>query len=157
MTADTHVLGGALAGTAFALCTNTQPLLMTGIAAVAALIPDIDTCTSRMGRKLFPVSLVLQATVGHRTVFHAPLPYIVLSGILTLIFPGSAVYLAAGFIGILSHLLLDLLTVEGIPLLYPLPGRVHLLPIRTRGLGELLVRAVLLVSLFLAYKNILGV
>lgn len=50
-------------------------------------------------------------------------------------------------VGILSHLLLDTLNPEGIMWLYPVrKQRFHLLSIKTDSVGELLVRAVLVVA-----------
>ena len=72
MIAGTHVafatalyLGGA------ALFEYPPDPVAWGLAAAAALLPDIDLPTSRLGRMLFWISTRLEREHGHRTLTHS--------------------------------------------------------------------------------------
>jgi inner membrane protein len=74
---------------------------------VGALLPDIDTEKSLLGR------FISVGRFGHRTATHS---------LLALALSGLGVWFPLGrafFLGYLSHLILDMLTPQGITLLYP--------------------------------------
>ncbi|KYH30653.1 inner membrane protein YdjM [Moorella mulderi DSM 14980] len=141
MTGKTHAAAGAFAG-ALAGRLIGDPLTGMAIGAVAALLPDVDHPGSYVGRRLRPVSVLLEMAAGHRTVTHT-VWFCAVVGILaalvsTLARPYTAVlhlpwwptWPAAGldaFLGALSHLALDALTRSGVEPLAPL------LPLRLRG------------------------
>jgi len=52
---------------------------------------------------------------------------------------GVSIYATAAGLGYVSHLVLDGLTVQGIPLLWPSGRRFRLLGLTTGGIGELVV------------------
>lgn len=69
MTGITHVAVGAFFG-ALAGHAIGQPEAGLAVGALAALLPDIDTAGSIVGRRVRPVSMSLEALAGHRTVCH---------------------------------------------------------------------------------------
>lgn len=101
MNAKTHILIGGMAGF-YAYPTVTG--FVSG--AFCALLPDIDKANSKLGRKVWPLSLFLERAVGHRTITHS---WIVL---LLPALPFFSLHPAIGhacLYGILSHLLSDML------------------------------------------------
>ncbi|HUW65868.1 MAG TPA: metal-dependent hydrolase [Spirochaetia bacterium] len=151
MMGRTHLLAGAAVG---ALVFPANPLLGMVAAGVAALLPDIDSPGSTMGRKVWPVAATLRGTVGHRTLTHT----VWFCGLVAVLgaFVGSRLHLAvmmmalAGFLGSASHLVLDGLTVSGVQPF--LPAAWHPRGIfRTGRLGEYgVMLAFLILDVYLA-------
>lgn len=118
---------------------------------IGSLLPDIDHPTSLAGSKVKPLSYFLNKSIGHRTYTHALIAVAILVAITTGIFfySGSnspafifSISVTGGWIG---HILLDMLTKEGVPLLYPfIKKRLSLLPIRTNSIWENLFMLLLL-------------
>ena len=120
-----------------------QALALAGAAAVVgALLPDVDsdesvirqaTGTARSGGCVGKLaSLGISAiTGGHRVGTHTAVAWLVISAIAWAVGRvANLPYIAIAFsVGYLSHLLADALTVEGVPLFWPLTKRrVCLLP-----------------------------
>ncbi|WCK57721.1 metal-dependent hydrolase (plasmid) [Aneurinibacillus sp. Ricciae_BoGa-3] len=166
MNYKTHVIGGFSAGV-FAneyLLPHTNalyhlsPILMGSIfvagSVMGSKVPDIDHRGSHTGRNHQVASFAVNTMFGHRGITHSPIFVMGMMALLMFlskmflsgIFQALGNYFAIGFgIGIASHLLLDALTVGGIPLLYPFSKKkFHMLPLRTGGFLEK-VFAVLLV------------
>lgn len=120
ITGKTHIAGGIFAGALIAQYLHLGVVETAGImsmTAAAALIPDIDTESSKIGAVTRPVSTIISRIFGHRKLFHAPLVYALLALALRESLP---VTLYLGLVGgVLSHLLLDGMTRRGIPWLYP--------------------------------------
>lgn len=170
MTGKTHAAAGAFAG-ALAGRLAGDPLTGVAVGALAALLPDVDHPGSWAGRRLRPVSVLLELTAGHRTVTHtvwfciavgvlAALasvfvrPYAATLG-LTFVrwppWPAAGLY---AFLGSLSHLALDACTRSGVEPLVPL------LPLRLRGpleTGDPLVELPAAAMLALAALRLAGV
>lgn len=142
MLGKTHLMVGALAGAA--LAANLQADIPTSIGmwaagGLGALLADIDTPGSMISRRARPARLLV-FWLKHRGVTHS---------LLILCFVGLLAYrLAAEFgialaLGHASHLLADMMTKDGVPLLWPYPRRLHVLPpffrLTTGGLIEQLV------------------
>ena len=114
---------------------------------LGALAPDLDAERSEIKSTLGllgSASGVLLSLFGirHRGLTHYGLTAVlvfIISSLLGWRLGYPDVGLAFG-LGYLSHLLADALTLSGVPLLWPLPGNVHLLPrplrLRTGGLAE---------------------
>jgi inner membrane protein len=137
----THFIAGATAG--LLISGATQPktaLLAAGVSGIAALMPDIDSPVSKIGCKVPILSWLIRVTVGHRGVFHSLLAALVFSATLSL-FPLLESYFWPLFYGYVSHLLMDALNPEGVPLFWPLPIRVSipLVHMHTGGVIEKLV------------------
>ena len=136
MNGETHKLAGVCTGIVASSFLLNQPyttekILLTGVliggSILGSLVPDIDHRQSKLGNKMKITSFIVNKLCGHRKLTHAPLLYIILFTIL--LFPTilSGNFLNTFyfnlffgiFIGIISHLFLDSLTISGIPLLYP--------------------------------------
>jgi membrane-bound metal-dependent hydrolase YbcI (DUF457 family) len=127
MQAATHIAGAALTAAiarGFGLEIGPPEVLAL---VVGSLLPDIDTTTSGVGKFLKPASRWIESKYGHRTVTHSLLFAVLVSALLL---PLGANLCVALFLGICSHLLLDTLNVNGVPLLWPvrlmfwfMPGR----------------------------------
>ena len=63
------------------ITTGTANLELLGVAALASLLPDIDTSKSYIGRLFFPISQWLEANTVHRGITHSFLA----TGVLTLV------------------------------------------------------------------------
>ena len=174
MTGKSHLLIGLMSTAAvhriyFNLADNWLEVALVGaVAAVGALLPDIDsdestirqaTGTARSNGCIGRVaSALLRVFGGHRVLTHTLVMWLALSAIAW--FVGNALgvnALAVAFsVGYLSHLIADAVTVDGIPALWPISQRrVCLLPsfiaVRTGGIfeyGLLVVMGVWLVGLW---------
>lgn len=155
-----HAICGLLAGAAFHIIVRPlAPALVdlvpvAGMLLVASLLPDVDsdessirqaTGTARhrgVGGRL--VSFVIKLLGGHRGAFtHSLLAWAFATFWVGVYFHGNMLMVAFG-IGYLSHLLADALTVQGVPLLWPIIGRrisflPHAIAIRTGGVVEQVV------------------
>lgn len=142
MLGRTHATIGLAAGAALAVELKADiPTVgvMCLLGAVGGLLADIDTPHSLISNQVWPARLLL-FWVKHRGVTHS----LILLGIVTVLaqkylgFYGLA--LGAGYA---SHLLGDMATREGVPLLWPYGRRLHILPpglrLTTGGLMESLV------------------
>lgn len=148
MTGRTHDLA-AFTALNFIVTTQIVPAMSfsTAIIAVSAcllggLTPDIDNKTSDFWDKL-PAgnffSGLIQPFIGkHRKISHSFLgviffgllsKYLLILASQTLIVNMDIVWISF-MIGFVSHLLMDALTTEGVPLLFPLPFNFGFPPIR---------------------------
>lgn len=96
-------------------------VLCMAACAFGALLPDIDNPTSRVGRRIKPVSYLINKVFGHRGFTHAPfcLLLLLLASSFLLHLP-YYFYISSGFaIGYLGHIYLDMFTTGGVPLLFP--------------------------------------
>ncbi|RHW39468.1 hypothetical protein D1B33_01085 [Lysinibacillus yapensis] len=140
MNKPAHLMGGLTAG--IAVLKNiestvpqiglTDAMVSGGVvlcgALLGSLLPDIDHRNSYIGRKLKVASFIISKTLGHRSVIHTPLVIFAFSALLYFFskeLTGQSQVLSSYFImglsaGMWSHLLLDMMTRRGIPLLYPI-------------------------------------
>lgn len=93
-------------------------LIFIGGAVLGGLLPDIDHPKSFLGNVIVPLSAIIKATVGHRTLTHSLL-FTAIIGMMISIFN-----ITLGFgiaVGMISHIVLDLLTPKskGVAFLYP--------------------------------------
>ena len=137
MMGKTHKLGGVCTGLIASSILIQQPYTVEKLAicstiiamsAIGSMWPDIDQRNSTIGKKHKITSTIVSTFCKHRGITHAPLMYFllftILFGILNKIqIPVIKTYLISGafglLIGIMSHLLLDMITHDGIPLCYP--------------------------------------
>lgn len=156
MRGRTHLIVGTAAGVATALAVPVEDDMMRlGIFAatvVGSLFPDIDNTQSKLGRKIKPISIILNKLFGHRGFVHSPCNLI-------LIFAAAIIFMAVfenftylpvliGFsIGFITHMILDAITKGGIPFLYPFSKkRYNFTIIKTGGIGEALFLGVFLLA-----------
>lgn len=137
MLGRTHQIGGLTAGIAVGtyilhlpLQPDTVSVIFTLLASsvVGGLFPDIDHQNSKIGRSMRPVSRAVSKTLGHRGMTHTLLfnlmiPLVAILFANVMIPPGWRTLTDMAIIGFTagyaSHLLLDSLTPQGVPLLAP--------------------------------------
>jgi inner membrane protein len=150
MTGRTHDLAAITAlGAVYLVLTPTQTLtLATVLVAILAnqiggIAPDIDQPTAPFWRNLpigGPIGRAFDKLLGgHRFLTHSLLG-VILFGLLThwllqLLHPimptiDSQVVWIAFMIGLISHLVMDMFTKEGVPWLLPVPIKFGLPPLR---------------------------
>lgn len=167
MTGRTHRIGGLCTGILISnlyigtnLTSNNLKLslLFTGACVLGSLIPDIDHRGSTISNKNMATKTVsnIISLFGHRGITHTPIIYILLLLLPSIFFSRLenpfelyTYILSMGcIIGAFSHLILDLLTVEGIPLFFPLSiKKVHLLPIKTGQVEYLIQGLIILITI----------
>lgn len=159
MTGRTHDLA---AFTALNYIVATQPLkeisLATMIVALGAnfvggLAPDIDQPTADLWRRIRGGTLIARLISpilgGHRFISHSLLGVFLwgwllekaLAQIHTVLLVDMSIVWWAFMIGYVSHLVIDMLTKDGVPWLFPIPLRFGIPPLRvlrihTGGLVE---------------------
>jgi len=145
---STHILTGVLVG--LLLGQDSQPLetiAMAGAAGIGALLPDIDHPYSIVGRRSGLAGGALRLAVGHRGALHSGLVAAIMFGAALAIsgqYQSLALASAAGYA---SHIVLDALTIQGVPLLWPSRRRFRLLALRTGGMVERVIFIVLILIL----------
>ena len=124
------------------------------ILVLASSFPDIDSDKSKIGRR-FPIfSKLINLFFGHRGIFHSIFPPLILLftfWYFDLFYIGLAI-----FIGYLTHLIADSITLEGINFLYPFSSfRIKGL-IRTGSLIESLLFFILLgFDILISYRYLI--
>jgi len=119
------------------------------ILLIASALPDIDSYKSKVGKKIKPISFLINIFLGHRGIFHSLFLPILISMLIAIINQEIA---AAFFIGYLSHLVLDSLTPEGVMFFYPFSKK------RTKGLirtGSLWENIFFFILIILCYIQLL--
>lgn len=138
MTWRTHFLGGIAMLWLLPPGLSSSSLAWAVLFAVlGALLPDLDARESKLSNvktwgvtPIKPLARLLSRSLGHRGPLHSLVALLALSILASLplsilLDPFAGLGLSLGY---LSHLLLDACTRSGIPLLWPEPGRVHVLP-----------------------------
>lgn len=123
MNGKTHLFAGVVGGIGIAYVLekyqinyDLAPLIASS--AFGSLLPDTDIKTSLLGRYI-PVHLFFK----HRTVTHS-LFFVMIIGLLSMLFQAPWTVTIGLCVGLLTHLLLDLLTPARLPyLLYPIRYR----------------------------------
>ncbi len=125
MTTPNHLIGGLVITGLFGSFINLNILsspsyIITTL--IASLLPDIDYPKSLIGKVFLPFSKYINRRYGHRTITHSFIALLVSSfifGILENSFYDQNSYTKIYFLAFTSHLILDMMTVQGVPLLYP--------------------------------------
>ena len=173
MNKKTHETGGICTGVIAVFIVFNPPyttnklflsfVLLIG-AFIGSLLPDIDHRGSTISKKFKKTSKAVNKLFGHRGIMHCPLIYLLFFFILTefgVFFDNFSKSMYENFVfglflGCISHLVLDFITVEGIPILYPISKKkFHLMKFKT-GKNETLVRILmflLTIALFIHFKK----
>ena len=149
MKAKTHITAAVTAGAGLCQLLQTDPLQTAGIVLAAgfgSLLPDIDSASSRLGRKTAPVSWIFTLIFGHRQMFHSLSFWLTVIVPLLFLAPAFRIVLLSVLIGISSHLLLDALNPSGIPPFWPFRYRLHLASIRCGGMIDFSLFLIFLTS-----------
>lgn len=135
-----HISGPPLIGTNhITLALVIDKALFYVMVAFGALLPDIDNAHSTLGKKLGWISKEIQHKFGHRTLFHSLLglvigsalalgiqqliTYLLLSRGYTIparVISSSYIVFWAVLFGCVMHIAADALTLEGVPLFWPI-------------------------------------
>ena len=139
MNAPTHIIGSyVFAGT---LCSFTNVNIFENeyyitACAVFAVLPDIDTTKSAIGKIFYPVAWVINRKFGHRTITHSLLfiafVWLSLFALFKCQMIPDANLIKIAVFSTISHLIFDMISVSGVPLLFPfyknacvIPGNVN--------------------------------
>lgn len=152
MTAEGHLLF-SIACAVFAKNAELTPVLAQGdwwhivpSAILTCLLPDIDHPKSFLGQRLKWISKPIARAFGHRGFTHSLLAVFALLATFYLKVPEGwfipADALQGMVLGYLSHILADMLTPAGVPLLWPCRWRFRL-PILVPQKGNQLERFIL--------------
>ena len=150
----THVLFGIFCALfVLSLYDIGEGALFFGVFVLCSMLPDIDMPRSRIGRKHRIVSSLLNVLFGHRGFIHTLFPAL---GLFALFYSfGSFVLGMAAFLGYVSHLVLDMLTPEGVRLFYPFFDKTFRGFIRTSGFLEYIFFVVLIVAVVFQLRSFL--
>ncbi|ABO49380.1 membrane-bound metal-dependent hydrolase [Desulforamulus reducens MI-1] len=126
----THLVMGLGAGY---MVAGFDPVLLA-VAGVGSLLPDLDHPNSWIGNKIPVLPTITRGILGHRGALHSLAATLAL-GLLLGLFWGKnlGIAVAAGY---LAHLVGDMFTRSGVPLLWPLPIMVKLPLVRTGSILE---------------------
>lgn len=140
-----HMATGVISGSLTAWATHLPPaqaVAFIGITSAASLLPDFDHPKAMLPRMFgWPGRMlaVLLATVfGHRTLTHSVLGVGVLSAGMAFIPRLPLFCYAAVILGCVTHILGDMLTVSGVPVLWPAKRCYRIGRMRTGGQFEML-------------------
>ena len=149
MTGKTHASCGLLVGALTIEYFHTDlftSITVITLAVISSLLPDICHTQSKIGRKFKILSFLIRLLFGHRTFTHSLL-FIGIIGILLHIIDTPIYYEVAIIIGLISHVILDMVTPKGVKLLYPLPITIKTpLNFKTGGLVDLSLATALTVG-----------
>jgi len=129
MTQSNHITGGTVFTGIFASLWDINIFSDINLLVVcwfASLLPDIDHTKSPIGKLFYPIAKYLDKKFGHRTITHS-LIFVVASILIVKSFLPFNFTLVFAF-GLISHLLFDMVTVQGVPLLYPFRKNPCVLP-----------------------------
>ena len=157
MTGKTHASCGILVGTLAIEYYKTDlftSVTIVVLAVIASLLPDICHTQSKIGRKIRIVSFFIRLLFGHRTFTHSIL-FIVIIGLGLYVIQTPQYYFMTIITGLISHVILDMLTPKGVKLFYPIPLTVKLpITFKTGGLVDLsLASALIIGSLYTLFKS----
>lgn len=142
----THLIFSFLIGLLIINSFNIQNrIIFIIILLIASALPDIDSYKSKIGKKIKPISFLINLFFRHRGIFHSVFVLILISLLIMLV---SNEIAAAFFIGYLSHLILDSLTPKGVMFFYPFSKRRTKGFIRTGSLFENILFILLLALCF---------
>ena len=151
MTGKTHRILGIGAGLSyaiFALPIHYSPATLSTVLVgsyFASLIPDLDRSTAEIWNSV-PLGKtfgkIVDPFIKHRNISHSALGLVIFSLIIFIIIKSFPDYWAINknltfwslIIAYSSHLLADMLTVDGVPLLYPHKGRFGIPPKPFQGI-----------------------
>ena len=118
MMSPNHIYGGfILTATVASICGENILSSPSAIAVciVASLAPDIDNPSAPIGFMFRPLSKMINRKYGHRTITHTVFALL----LSTLVCYACHFYTLIWFLGYLIHLVLDMVTLQGVPLFYP--------------------------------------
>ena len=126
MKAPAHITGGIFFTGFFCSLWNINifgSIYYLSAVIIGAVLPDIDHTRSWIGKFFYPLANWIDKRFGHRTVTHCLIFLISVTLICRLLEhcfnSGNSTFTVILFFSVLSHLLLDMATLHGVPLFYP--------------------------------------
>lgn len=159
MNGKTHKIGGLCAGIIATSMIIEAPYsfeklfiggVLIGGSVLGSLMPDIDLPSSTVGKRVKPISYLINQIFGHRGITHTPILHIICSIFLLILGGGLTGFIKLTylsfviglFVGGVSHLVLDAMTVKGIPFLYPFSKKRQRIASFTTGQDEFIVQVI---------------
>lgn len=125
MSGANHIVGGVVFTGIYLSMWDTnilsQPIFLF-FTAFFAVLPDVDHTKSPVGKAFFPLAKYLDKKFGHRTITHSLICYVFLIlfvGTIERIVSDKRVITSIFIWAYGSHLILDMITKQGVPLFYP--------------------------------------
>lgn len=125
MSGYNHIVGGTVFTGIFLSMYDvnifSQPIYLF-FTAFFSVLPDVDHTKAPIGKMFYPFARYLDKKYGHRTITHSLLIYGILFFIVGIIesFVTQKTIIASIFLwSFASHLILDMITKQGVPLFYP--------------------------------------
>lgn len=149
MTYKTHIAGGVLL--TLSLSSFLQPSslsevsLLYGCTVIGSLLPDIDHPNSKIN-KYNPLSSLISKFIRHRTLTHSLL-WMVIVSLAGVILKFNTQAILGLNIGMLSHLILDMMAVSGVPLFYPYKKNFRIMRLKTNTEHEIAVMSLLIIGI----------
>jgi len=125
-------------------------ILFGSILVFASVLPDIDISKSKVGKRFRPLSSIISFLFGHRGFVHTVFPPIIAVG--TAMILGYSMIGLAFLIGYGTHLIADIVTVQGLMPFFPLSKVRASGFIRTGGIVEYLLFFIITIAIV---KNLL--
>jgi inner membrane protein len=133
----THVLTSIAGALVISNSTHVDfSVALAGGVILGSLLPDVDEDGSFIGRKTLGVSKIIKMIFGHRGITHSLFAWFLFS-IPYLISHNS--FLLGLSLGYLFHILGDMFSKSGVPLLYPSKKRFKIPIYRTGGPSEYVI------------------
>lgn len=167
MMGKSHLIIGVAAGALLAAMLGVDPLHIGAAGAAAgagAMLPDIDHRHAPIRQQLGFIGDILLFWLPHRGVTHSLVCWALVTALaifgtvmflkLAIIFPLA---LSAGYA---SHILADMTTQRGLPILYPWKANFYLLPrglrVTTGGWSEFVALLVIVGSMGVLFARVRG-
>lgn len=125
MTLPNHIAGGIVFTGVFGAFLSVNILNSPGLIVMtcaAATVADIDVPSSLWGRTFKPISKAINRRFGHRTLTHSIFFILVFWGIVAgtcSLFKIEGPYPTVFILAYCSHIIFDMMTVQGVPIFYP--------------------------------------
>lgn len=125
MTFPNHVAAGVTFTAIFSAITDinifSDPKLLI-LTVCAAVLPDIDHTAGPVGKTFYPLARWLHRRYGHRTLTHSAVALLTLTflvGVLETWFGTDNSYRIVFFFAYFSHIIGDMITIQGVQFFYP--------------------------------------
>jgi len=125
MSGPNHIIGGIVfTGIYMSMFDQnifSQPHFLF-FTAFFAVLPDVDHTRSHIGKLFYPIAKYIDKKFGHRTITHSLVCYVglaLLVGLAEQVFFQSSVIVHLFIWAYGSHLIFDMMTLQGVPLFYP--------------------------------------
>ena len=93
------------------------------LCATLSLLPDIDTTKSFIGKSFYPIAKFINRKFGHRTITHSLVFILFVLSVFKVLeyfkLLSNPDYTMIGVFAVISHIILDMFTLAGVPFMYP--------------------------------------